>query len=81
MARSLGGYYKYQWRGLSKGSKEYSFLAWGSYGQFIFVSPQTRLVIARAASETGTEPQFWPQIFQYIADRVSLCTPTREAER
>lgn len=68
----LGGYYKYQWWGLSRGSNDYSFLAWGRYGQFIFVSPRTRLVIVRTAGETGIEPQQWPLVFQSIADQMGL---------
>jgi len=67
---ALGGYYGSQWWDLSNASKDYSFLAWGRYGQFIFVSPRTRLVIVPTASETGIKPQLWPQIFQYIADRL-----------
>jgi CubicO group peptidase (beta-lactamase class C family) len=52
-----GGYYKYQWWGLSSGLNDYSFLAWGRRGQFIFVSPRTRLVIVRTGSKTGLDPQ------------------------
>jgi CubicO group peptidase (beta-lactamase class C family) len=66
-----GGYYKYQWWGLSPDFDDYSFLAWGRHGQYIFVSPRTRLIIVRTGSETGIRPELWPLIFQYIADSMS----------
>ncbi len=70
-----GGYYKYQWWGFRQGSDDYSYMAFGRYGQFIFVYPRTKVVIVRTGSKLGIEPQFWPDIFQYIAGHMS------EAER
>jgi len=43
----------------------------GTYGQFIFVSPKTRVVIVRTASDDGIDPPYWREVFQYIADRVN----------
>jgi len=50
--------------------KDYSFIAWGRYGRFVFVSPRTGLVIVRTGSKTGIEPQLRREIFQYIVDRM-----------
>jgi CubicO group peptidase (beta-lactamase class C family) len=66
----LGGYYKYQWWGLSRGADDYSYMAFGRYGQFIFVSPRTRLVIVRTGSRTGIPPLCWPLVLQSVADQM-----------
>jgi CubicO group peptidase (beta-lactamase class C family) len=76
-----GGYYKYQWWGLSSGLNDYSFLAWGRRGQFIFVSPRKRLVIVRTGSKTGLEPQMWPLVFQSIAEQMVPREQTSVATR
>lgn len=65
-----GGYYKYFWWGVSHEQSDYSFMGIGTYGQFIFVSPKTRVVIVRTADEDGIDPPYWREVFQYIADRV-----------
>ncbi len=72
-----GGYYKYFWWGVSQGDGGYSYMGIGTYGQFIFVSPKTRVVIVRTASKDGIDPPCWRQVFQYIADQVDQ-TFTRE---
>ena len=43
----------------------------GTYGQFIFVSPRTKVVIVRTADEDGIDPPYWREVFQYIADQIS----------
>lgn len=65
-----GGYYKYFWWGVSQGHGGYSYMAIGTYGQFIFVSPGAKLVIVRTADADGIDPREWRQVFQYIADHV-----------
>ncbi len=65
-----GGYYKYFWWGVSLASGDYSFMGIGTYGQFIFVSPKTRVVIVRTADEDGIDPPYWREVFQYIADQI-----------
>jgi CubicO group peptidase (beta-lactamase class C family) len=65
-----GGYYKYFWWGVSHEQSDYSFMGIGTYGQFIFVSPKTRVVIVRTADEDGIDPPYWREVFQYIADHV-----------
>ena len=66
-----GGYYKYFWWGVSQGGGDYSFMGIGTYGQFIFVSPRTKVVIVRTADEDGIDPPYWREVFQYIADQIS----------
>jgi CubicO group peptidase (beta-lactamase class C family) len=65
-----GGYYKYFWWGVSHGDDDYSFMGIGTYGQFIFVSPKTKVVIVRTADADGIDPPYWREVFQYIAEHV-----------
>ena len=65
-----GGYYKYFWWGVSQGDADYSFMGIGTYGQFIFVSPKTKVVIVRTADEDGIDPPYRREVFQYIAEHV-----------
>jgi CubicO group peptidase (beta-lactamase class C family) len=66
-----GGYFKYYWWGVSRGATDYSFMSIGTYGQFIFVSPKTKVVIVRTADNDGIDPPYWREVFQYIADHIS----------
>jgi len=68
--RNFGGYYKYFWWGVSLGRDDYEFLANGTYGQFIFISPRTRVVIVRTAGEDGIDPPYWREVFHSIAEHV-----------
>ncbi len=70
-----GGYYKYFWWGISQGGGDYSFMGIGTYGQFIFVSPKTRVVIVRMADDDGIDPPYWREVFQYIADHINRAGP------
>ena len=65
-----GGYYKYFWWGISREGGDYSYMGIGTYGQFIFVSPRTKVVIVRTADADGIDPPYWREVFQYIADHV-----------
>ena len=65
-----GGYYKYFWWGASQGKSDYSYMGIGTYGQFIFVSPRTKVVIVRTADEDGIDPPYWREVFQNIAEQV-----------
>ena len=65
-----GGYYKYFWWGISQGNTDYSYMGIGTYGQFIFVSPRTRVVIVRTADNDGIDPPQWREVFQYIAGQI-----------
>jgi CubicO group peptidase (beta-lactamase class C family) len=65
-----GGYYKYFWWGVSQGKDDYSYMGIGTYGQFIFVSPRTKVVIVRTADKDGIDPPYWREVFQNIAKKV-----------
>jgi CubicO group peptidase (beta-lactamase class C family) len=65
-----GGYYKYFWWGISREGGDYSYMGIGTYGQFIFVSPRTKVVIVRTADADGIDPPYWREVFQYIAEHV-----------
>ena len=65
-----GGYYKYFWWGVSRSDADYYYMGIGTYGQFIFVSPKTRVVIVRTADEDGIEPRQWREVFENIAEQV-----------
>jgi len=65
-----GGYYKYFWWGISRGKNDYGYMGIGTYGQFIFVSPRTKVVIVRTADEDGIDPRQWREVFQNIAEHV-----------
>jgi CubicO group peptidase (beta-lactamase class C family) len=69
--RNFGGYYKYFWWGVSLGGGDYEYLANGTYGQFIFISPRTRVVIVRTAGEDGIDPPYWREVFHCIAEHVN----------
>ena len=65
-----GGYYKYFWWGVTLEGGDYSYMGIGTYVQFIFVSPRTKVVIVRTADKDGIDPPYWREVFQYIADHV-----------
>ena len=66
-----GGYYKYFWWGISQADGNYSYMGIGTYGQFIFVSPKTKVVIVRTADDDGIEPWKWREVFNYIAEQIN----------
>ena len=75
------GYYKYFWWGISEPGGNYSFIGIGTYGQFIFVSPKTKIVIVRTAATDGIDPLNWVQVFQYIANHVSQSTADPDTQK
>ena len=78
-----GGYYKYLWWGVSQGKYDYSYMGIGTYGQFIYVSPRTKVVIVRTADKDGIDPPYWREVFQNIAEKVDEAysrAPTRGSE-
>jgi len=72
-----GGYYKYFWWGMPKTGDDYDFLAVGMYGQFIFVSPGTQVVVVRTGKDSGIDTFAWTRVFRYIAERVASADDTR----
>jgi CubicO group peptidase (beta-lactamase class C family) len=56
--QQAGGYYKYHWWGLNNPDGTYDYLAWGKWGQFLYVSPSTKTVVVRLGADP--QPQKWP---------------------
>ncbi|MCK5198932.1 MAG: serine hydrolase [Spirochaetales bacterium] len=63
------GYYSYSWYGYPREDDDYDFFALGILGQFIYVSPQKKLIIVRCGKEWG-EVDWWPEIFRTMADNI-----------
>jgi len=61
LKNDLQGYYKYMWYGFFKGDG-YDFAAEGDHGQFIYVSPDKKLIIVRNGYEYGPEMGWAPWI-------------------
>jgi len=59
------GYYKYMWWGIQRDSQTYDFIALGNKGQFIYISPQTNLMILRFGESYGAfgGAQGWIDMF------------------
>jgi CubicO group peptidase (beta-lactamase class C family) len=59
-----GGYYKYFWWGL-RDNEGYDFTGVGNFGQYIYVSPASHLIIVRNGESLGSGR--WLGIFQSMA--------------
>ncbi len=67
--KESGGYYRFHWWGMTRPDGHYEFLAMGSYGQYIYVCPQTQIVIVRNGSREGHVDD-WPVLLQAIEDQL-----------
>jgi CubicO group peptidase (beta-lactamase class C family) len=63
------GHYKYMWYSLVREGDSYDFAAEGDKGQFIYVSPQKKLVIVRNGIEYGIPSEEWFQLFYEFASQ------------
>ncbi len=67
-------YYQYFWWGLKRPSKtgnQNDYLAIGHRGQYLYISPQKRLVIVRTGIDPGLRDDFdWAQIFYNFASSI-----------
>ena len=61
------GYYNLMWWGFARPDGTYDFSAEGDKGQFIYVSPQNNLVIARNGIDYGISTQEWLKLFYDFA--------------
>ena len=61
------GWYKYWWYGAARDDGTYDFAAMGDHGQYIYVSPASRLVIVRNGLEFGIESHDWFSAFYAMA--------------
>ncbi len=68
--KQANGYYKYMWWGLYRPDGSYVYMARGGLQQqWIYVSPQDRVVIARfGLVEGGVD--WWPDVFQSVVEKV-----------
>jgi CubicO group peptidase (beta-lactamase class C family) len=57
------GYYKYMWWGMAREGGSYDFTAEGDKGQFIYVSPQKKMVIVRNGIKYGISSHEWLKLF------------------
>lgn len=67
--KDSGGYYRYHWWGRSRAEGHYEFMAIGHLGQFIYICPQTRVVIVRNGDGEGPVDD-WPALLQALEDKL-----------
>jgi CubicO group peptidase (beta-lactamase class C family) len=60
------GYYSHHWWGYQTGPGSCDFFALGILGQFIYVSPENRVIIVRMAEDWGAV-DWWPAVFRDLA--------------
>jgi CubicO group peptidase (beta-lactamase class C family) len=65
---SEGHYYKYFWWGTKRARGKSDFYGVGNKGQYIYVSPQKRVVIVRNGFDYGIPSSRWLRLFYQLAD-------------
>jgi len=65
---SLGHYYKDFWWGDKRPGGKSDFHAVGNKGQYIYVSPQKRVIIVRNGFDFGIPSSRWARLFYQLAD-------------
>jgi len=65
---SQGHYYKYFWWGDKRAGGKSDFHAVGNKGQYIYVSPQKRVIIVRNGFGFGIPTEQWLRLFYQLAD-------------
>ena len=65
------GYYKYMWWGIQRDAQNYDYIALGNHGQFIYISPQSNLIIVRNGETYGQfgGAQGWVDMFYDFATK------------
>ena len=63
------GYYNYMWWGMVREDGSYDFIAEGDKGQFIYVSPESNMVIVRNGVKYGIDSHEWLKLFYEFADQ------------
>lgn len=66
------GYYKYMWWGIQRDAQNYDIFALGNHGQFIYISPQSNLIILRFGESYGefSGAQGWVDMFYSFATEI-----------
>ncbi len=67
--KERNGYYGYWWWGLKREKGLYDAMARGHLGQLIFIRPDKKVIIVRNGKSRASV-DWWPGIFQQIADRL-----------
>jgi len=67
--RDANGYYKYMWWGRTHPDGGYDYAALGHLGQWIYVSPQTNVIIVRFGFDEGGVDS-WMDVFQNLAAEI-----------
>jgi CubicO group peptidase (beta-lactamase class C family) len=65
---SQGHYYKYFWWGDKRPGGMSDFHAVGNKGQYIYISPQKRVIIVRNGFDFGIPSSRWARLFYQLAD-------------
>ena len=65
---SQGHYYKYFWWGSKRPGGKSDFHAVGNKGQYIYISPQKRVIIVRDGFGFGIPTEQWLRLFYQLAD-------------
>ena len=65
---SQGHYYKYFWWGDKRPGGKSDFYAQGNKGQYIYISPQKRVIIVRNGFDFGLPSSQWLRLFYQLAD-------------
>jgi CubicO group peptidase (beta-lactamase class C family) len=67
---SLGHYYSYFWWGSKRDGGKSDFSAVGNKGQYIYVSPQKKIIILRNGFAYGISTSQWLRLFYQLTDRL-----------
>jgi len=67
--KEANGYYKYMWWGMPRPDGGHDFAAQGHLGQWIYVSPQDRVIIVRFGLDDGGVDS-WVDVFQSVIAKV-----------
>ena len=67
---SLGHYYSYFWWGSKRAGGKSDFCAVGNKGQYIYVSPQKKVIIVRNGFDYAIPTSRWLRLFYQLADRL-----------
>ena len=61
--------YKYMWYSTPSKTKALAYFAWGKYGQVLYISPSSNVVILRTGKTDG-HVDVWPEVINTIAGEI-----------
>jgi CubicO group peptidase (beta-lactamase class C family) len=68
--KAMDGYYKYLWWGRYNPDGSYDYTALGHLGQYVYISPQEKMIIVRFGMDEGGVDS-WPDVFQNLIANVT----------